>query len=253
MATDFSKLFSSLGLSPTETKVYLSSLKLGPTSIQEIAKKARLSRTATYDAVAALQEYGLMSTFQRGKKNFFSAEDPERAVQFFKGKIQGMKGRLEALVSSIDEMKMMTGGERPTVRFYEGNEALYALYTDLSKVHPETFCEVSNIDDVYEFLDTKYLHEIRKLLDTSNMKSRLLHRGELRNPIKNFEYCELLPELGDFHGDIWIYGNRVAFVEFIGKVLAVIVESQTLADTARVLFNAAWQTCEKQKADHRDH
>lgn len=245
MPTDFLKLFSSLGLSSTETKVYLASLKLGPTSIQEIAKRSKLSRTATYDAVAALQSYGLMSTFQRGKKNFFSAEDPDRAVQYFKGKIQGMKGRLETLTNSIDEMKMMAGGERPTVRFYEGNEALYTLYTDMAKLRPKTFFEVSNIDDVYEYLDTKYLHEVRKVLDASKMETRLLHRGKLRNPMPGVDYCELLPELGDFHGDIWIYGNRVAFVEFVGKVLAVIIESETLADTARVLYEAAWQICKK--------
>ena len=64
------KLLTELGLTPTETRVYLSSLKSGPTSVQEIAKRAKLSRTATYDVIAALQERGLMSTFDRGKKKF---------------------------------------------------------------------------------------------------------------------------------------------------------------------------------------
>ena len=40
-----------------------------------------------------------------------------------------------------------------------------------------------------------------------------------------------------------MYGNRVAFVEFVGKMVTVIIESKTFADMARVLFNAAWSVC----------
>jgi hypothetical protein len=50
-------------------------------------------------------------------------------------------------------------------------------------------------------------------------------------------------DLGNFHGDIWVYGNRVAFVAFVGKVMAVIIESEPFADTARVLFEAGWRMC----------
>ena len=46
MTVDFFKLLTELGLTPTETVSILLSLKLGPTSVQEVAKAAKLSRTA---------------------------------------------------------------------------------------------------------------------------------------------------------------------------------------------------------------
>ena len=101
MSIDFTKLLSDLGLSPTETRVYLASLKLGPTSVQEVAKAAKLSRTASYDVIAQLQERGLMSTFERGKKKYFSAEEPERAISYFRGRMHELEEKIETFTRSL--------------------------------------------------------------------------------------------------------------------------------------------------------
>jgi predicted transcriptional regulator len=246
MSVDFTKLLNDLGLSPTETRVYMASLKLGPTSVQEIAKVAKLSRTAAYDVIAQLQERGLMSTFERGKKKFFSAEEPERAVAYFKGRMHELEEKIETFTRSLGEIKMLSGGERPTVRFFEGREALFALFSDFGSLHPKELFELSNVDVVYTKLDPKLLMEARKVLDHSNTKIKMLHRGELRNPRSDAEYCRLLPEFGNFEGDFWIYENHIAFVQFIGKMMVVIIESQPFADMAKVLFKAAWSLCSAQ-------
>src|SRR5690242_13407133 len=105
MPTDIAKLFTTLGLSETETKVYLASLSLGPTSVQDIAKEAKLSRTATYDAVEELQKRGLLSTYVRGKKRFFAAEEPEQAVAYFRDNVNKMESQLEVLLHALPELK----------------------------------------------------------------------------------------------------------------------------------------------------
>jgi sugar-specific transcriptional regulator TrmB len=243
MPKAFESLFIELGLSATETKIYLSALKLGPTSVQEIAKQAKLSRTAAYDAVSSLQERGLIATFERGKRRFFSAAEPERALAYFRENVGRMKEKLDTLNRSITEIKMMAGGERPTVRLYEGDEALYALFNDMASVGPKEFLEVSNVDEVYKHLDTKYLHEVRKVLDPSRVKIRLLHRGETRAPREGTNYCRLPDKYGDFHGDLWIYDNRLAFTQFVGKTVVIIIESKAFADLARVMFRAAENVC----------
>ena len=244
MATDFFKLLTSLGLSKLETRIYMAGLELGPTSVQEISKKANVSRTASYEAIESLQKRGLVSSFMRSKKRFFVSEDPERAAGHFRDQIEYMTKQIVDFDKAIPELKLMGGGELPAVRFYEGREAIYSLFHDMAEVKPKTFDEVSNLDDVYDLLDTPYIDEVRKVVDPSKIKTRILHRGQLRRTGReHVEFCELLPELGNFHGDIWIYGNRVAFASFIGKVMAVIIESQEFADTARVLFEAAWRIC----------
>lgn len=244
MPLDAAKLFTSLGLSPSETKVYLASLKLGPNSVQEIAKRAKLSRTATYDAIKSLQDHGLVSTFERGKKKFFAAEDPESAVTYFKNHIRHLESQIGTLERSLPELQMLAGGERPTVRFFEGKDAIYAVFRDVQKVQPKELFELANLEDVENILDLDVLEDAQKLLDRKHTKIKLLHHGpHAREKKNNVEYCELLPELGEFHGDIWIYGNRVVFVTFVGKIMTVIIESKSFSDTARVLFKAAWRIC----------
>ncbi|MFH1405533.1 MAG: helix-turn-helix domain-containing protein [Patescibacteria group bacterium] len=245
MPADISKLFISLGLSSTETKVYLASLALGPASVQDVAKKARLSRTATYDAVASLQERGLMSTFERGKKRFFAAEDPESSIAHFKNELHRMEEHLNLLTRMIPEIKMNMGGEKPVVRFYEGKEAVYALFNDVATVSPKYLFEVANFEDIDQFIDKEVIVDAQKLYNPTKMEIRLLHHGSKDNKREGIEYCELLPELGSFHGDIWIYSDRVAFVTFVGRIMSVIIESKPFADTARVLFEAAWRICSK--------
>lgn len=244
MATDIFKIFTSLGLSKTETQVYLASFELGPTSVQEIAKKAHISRTAAYEAIESLQKRGLLSSFLRGKKRFFSAEEPERALKHFKDSVAEMTSKLDDFQRVLPEMKMLAGGERPTVRFYEGREAIFALFNDLAQTAPKRLDEVSNMEDLYDFLDTDYVKEVRKVVDPAKMQTRILHRGDLKHEKRPYvEYAQLPSELGNFHGDIWVYGNRVAFVAFVGKVMAVIIESEPFADTARVIFEAGWRMC----------
>lgn len=245
MPTDIAKLFTTLGLSETETKVYLASLSLGPTSVQDIAKEAKLSRTATYDAVEELQKRGLLSTYVRGKKRFFAAEEPEQAVAYFRDNVNKMESQLEVLLHALPELKLRVGGERPAVHFYEGDDGVFALFRDVAEVDPKQLDEVSNVEDVYSHLDEKFLLEVRKAIKPDRMRYRILHRGEARNPREGVQLCRLPDDMGMFHGDIWIYENRVAFVTFVGKVVTVIVESKPFADTARVLFEAAWRTCKK--------
>lgn len=247
MPIDFSKLFVDLGLTSTETRVYLSSLKLGPTSVQDIAKHAELSRTATYDVVSSLQSRGLMSTFERGKKKFFTAEDPERAVSYFKRQVHVMEDKVKVLNQSLGEMRLQHGGgNRPTVRFFEGREALHSLFADLVAVGPKELLELTNVDVIYENLDRDLLLNARRALDETKVKIKALHQGPLQNPRPGAEYCRLLPGFGSISGQIWIYGDHVAFVEFVGRMVMVIVESKVIADMARVLFNAAWTVCRAQ-------
>lgn len=240
MATDIVRLFTNLGLSATETKVYLANLELGPTTVQEVAKKAKLSRTATYDAIETLKGRGLVSTFEKGKRRVFAAEEPENAVAHFRDSVRKMEQQIEMLNRVLPEVKLMAGGERPTVRFYEGNEAIYAAFNDLGRVEPNLIYEVSNIDDVYTFLDKNTLLDARKFVNFEVTKLRMIYRGSLRNPRSTAEYVELPDGAGEFHGDIWIYADRIVFVAFIGKVISVIIESKILADTARSLFDAVW-------------
>lgn len=241
MPKDFEKLLSDIGLLPSEVSVYLSALELGPSSIQNIAKKAGISRTATYEAVEMLQNRGLISSSSSGKHSLFSAEDPERIVSYMQSEQQRFQALMTDVGRSVESMRLISGGIRPTVRVFEGEEALRAYYDHVAQVKPRDFSEITNVDDVYQFLDANTIQANRNTYDWSSVKSyRILYRGEPRNPRKGVEPRKLADKWGEFHGNISIYDNYVTLMTFVGKLVVVIVESSTMKSTMQMLFEIAW-------------
>ncbi len=86
-----------IGLNEKDAKVYLASLELGQSVVQDIAKKAGVNRAMTYFVIEALMKMGLMSSFHKGKKQFFVATDPDR----FSDILQQEKLRVEKNESNL--------------------------------------------------------------------------------------------------------------------------------------------------------
>lgn len=242
MAQNFHTLLLSAGLLPSEAKVYLAARELGSSTAQHIATKAKISRTATYEAIELLQKRGLVSVSNAGKKHLFSAEDPERIVEYLKKEQQRAETTLHDIERSVEAMRLLSGGSRPIMKVYEGEEALHAYFSHVASVKPKEWLEMSNMDDIYKSFDEKTLLKAREAfrgLPTSAF--RLLHRGKLRNPRPGAQYQEIPALFKNFHGNIAIYADFIALVTFVSKTTVVLIESAVLADTMRALFDLAWK------------
>ncbi|MBI1908390.1 hypothetical protein HYS28_03165 [Candidatus Uhrbacteria bacterium] len=238
-----------LGLTETEARVYLAMLKLGPDTVQHIAREAKISRTAAYEIISTLEKKGLASSFTQGKRKNFTAEEPEKLESYFEGRIRDIQSELGTLNRILPEIRLLQGGSsKPRVRYYKGDEAVRALFRDVALVEPTEVYEVSNLDIVYSALDAKLLSSEKKQIDYSKITTRILHCGTPINPMQNVQLRELSQPLCEFQGDIWVYANRVAFVHFYGKVEVVIIDNQIFADTMKALFMAAWEKAPVTKA-----
>jgi len=248
MPKDIEQLLSRVGLLPSESKVYLSTLELGPSTVQHIATKARISRTAAYEAIELLQKRGLMSSSLSGKKRLYVAEDPHRIVSYLKGEQQKFAATLMDIEAQVSTLHLISGGIKPTVKVYEGEEALPAYFDHVAQVKPKHMEEVTNYHDVYAAFDKTMLVKARTTYDWGKLDSyRVLHRGIPRNPRPGAQFHGLPESFGDFHGNIAVYGSFVSFVTFSGHPVVVILESTTIAETVRTLFNGAWESSTETK------
>lgn len=246
MAQNFHALLMSAGLLPSEAKIYLAARELGSSTAQNLATKAKISRTATYEAIELLQQRGLVSVSTIGKKHLFSAEDPERIVAYLKKKQQQAETTLHDIERSVEGIRLLSGGSRPIMKVYEGEEALHAYFSHVASVKPKEWLEMSNLDDIYTSFDEKTLLKAREAFrGLSTSAFRLLHRGKLRNPRSGAQYKEIPSLFKNFHGNIAIYENFIALVTFVNKTTVVLVESAVLADTMKTLFDLAWNNNEQ--------
>lgn len=241
MPTDIRQTLIKLGLTDSEAKVYLAMLKLGEHGMQNIAREAKISRTAAYEIVSTLQKKGLVSEITRGKKTVFAAEDPEKLNAYFEQRAKDIQTELETLRRITPELRVMQGGgDKSRVRFFTGKEGLQALFRDVELVAPRDLYEFSNIDAVYQHLDANVLTHARTVIDYDRTKVKMLHRGTPRQHSKNVHMRHAAQDIGDFQGDIWIYANRIALINFVTRLEVVIIDNQIFADTMRAMFMAAW-------------
>jgi HTH-type transcriptional regulator, sugar sensing transcriptional regulator len=238
---NINEILQQLGLTETEARVYLAMLELGPSSVQNIAKKARISRTAAYDIIRALQEKGISSTFQKGRKNVFSVEDPKQLEDYFGKHLDQMKEHLGAFKHLLPELRLMQGDDKPKVRYYSGDEGIQALFRDLHASRARELFEYVDADLLYEHVDEKRFLSVRERYSFNGIAAKALSRGKIKNPRKEVQYRQMKSHVRHFSGQIWIYSDRIAFTKFVGDIEVVIIENKVFAETLRAVMQIAWE------------
>src|SRR3989338_9820948 len=92
-----------LGLTKTESKVYLCLLRKGSIPIGSITKDTGIHRRTIYDIIERLIEKGLVNYILNNDIKYFEAIDPERLLDILKEKEEKIK-------SILGELKILHKG-----------------------------------------------------------------------------------------------------------------------------------------------
>ncbi len=239
---DMSTILRSLGLIESESKTYMAALQHGPGTVVELTKLNHLSRQATYGAIETLTERGLMSSMLRGKKRYFFAEDPDKLLSYARRREIQMKEEIQDLERSLPELKLKLGGEHPAVRLFEGKEGLRMIIDDIEHSKAKTVDEVSDVDALRTVLGPAETQDMVKGLREAGTHFRVLYGGEPFGQTLSANRLLLPKEYWGFKGDVIIYGDKVAFMTFEGKMYSVIIESKIVARTLQVLFHLIFKS-----------
>ena len=155
MLTKLSKQLRDFGLSENEVSVYIALLQGGSDTAANIAKKAKLNRSTTYVQLDTLMNYGLASTFKKGKKTFFSPESPHNVKRLISAKIEELeheRDNIESLIPDLNELYVSTG-EEADVKTFEGVEGLKTMRNNVLASGGEEFFAAFNTTELYKILD----------------------------------------------------------------------------------------------------
>ncbi|MFA7252346.1 MAG: helix-turn-helix domain-containing protein [Candidatus Paceibacterota bacterium] len=230
-----------LGLNDKEIKIYLASLGLGLSTIQNIAKKAGLHRVSAYDFIAALQEKGFINQIIKGKKRYFFSTDPEKILELIKDK----EKRFEKI---LPELQALQGKEpqKPKVMYYQGRKAVWQAYFDRIR-HREieenlVFGSSEQIirdfpKEYKEFTSERIKRGIKTRIIVERSESGLLEKSLSKKELREVKF---LPNETKLKSNTIIYGNRVMIVSW-ESMMAVIVEDVNNAFNQKTLFNLIWK------------
>jgi sugar-specific transcriptional regulator TrmB len=237
---DYVAILRNIGLNESEAKVYLTNLELGPSPAHILVKRSGFSRPATYQAIDLLVEKGLLTYVLRGKRNLYIAESPDRLLHVGEAQLKDAQTKVNDLSSVLDTLKMMQRGDRPVMRFVEGLEGLHIILRDLADTKPDSTTEIVNIDALNKVFTAEELKSVQGILANFKASGRALLAGNVSFVRSGVEARILPSNIFNFSGDLIAYGNKLAVVSYKDKLIGVLIESQVIADTFRVLFDLAW-------------
>lgn len=235
------------GLSEKEANVYLAMLELGPSSAQDIAKKAGVNRATTYVMLESLNRRGLMSSTERGKKTLYAAESPEHIVHIMGGVVRTVQDKMSRLQSVMPDFLALFNAieDKPKVRFFEGEEGVRTCREAIA-----AFAGKQEGRAIIHFdaatVQTAHVDEEQRLRLTNRLPSvRLVYSVDSGLQLPTFSkmtQARRMPtEALPFKGELYIFETFVLVSTTKTKPMGVIIESADVATLFKSMFEIIWQ------------
>jgi sugar-specific transcriptional regulator TrmB len=238
------KLLKQAGFLDKETAVYIAILELGRGTVAEISRKAGINRSTGYVILDSLAGKGLVNISGKEPKQEYVALSPENLVRHIREQAEKQKALADEATEILPELvSMHTKGNRPRVRFYEGNAGLQEVYDDTLNSSVDIY-STSTYEDMHgtlpEYFKTYYKRRAKKgIFIHTFVADTPLARIRKANDKEEFRDTSLVPQdQFPVPTDIEIYGDKVMFASWSEK-LGIIIESHEIATTLRSVFKLA--------------
>ena len=241
------------GLNEKEIRVYVASLELGPSSVNEIAKKSGIKRVTVYVYLETLKQKGFITETKRGSKRLIIAEDPESLgllLERKKFEIRNIEKNLPGLVKKLDKIQGESGQklQKSTIRYYESSKGIIRVYDEIFQNYTEIRTWVS-VKNIHKSLPQNTLEEQIELFKNKGtiIKEIIEDSKEGREYMKkkgDTETTKLLPKKYKFPlpTDLLIYGKNIAMISSQKDIQAIVIDNTEIAETLKGVFDIMWDT-----------
>jgi len=232
-----------IGLNQKEAKVYLATLELGQAKVSEIAQKTEVKRPTVYLILDDLKKKGLISEVPKGTKTIFIAEDPEKLVKEIKTREEALEKVMPMLrtIYNIDKHK-------PQVKFYEGRQGVIDVYNEIRKAknYIDFYGTVVALKQEFQdnFIPPKEIKKmkvrVREIMSDNPVdKAYAYEIKKFGNPN---HLVKFMPKKMQTLIDSAIFDNKIAIISIKIDYFGVLIESEEIAQSYRMLYELAWQS-----------
>lgn len=264
MEKQLQNIIKEAGLSEKGAIVYAALLELGGAFPSQIAKHTKLKRSTVYEVLDDLAIKGLISELKKRNKYFYSIEHPRRLANFSDRLIKHAEEQNQKLKEFLPQMESLYAGvtNKPKVSYFEGTDGVMEIYEDhISGNKKYEMVGFVNIAELMQFLPTKKYREYVRVKEKIGITSRgiLPDTNEDRaydKEIYSVASKKILPDVRfiskeefPWKGDITVYAeNKISIITFDNKkVSGIIIESETIAQMMRMIFELAWKGAKNHK------
>lgn len=241
------------GLTKNEAKVYLQSLELGGSSILQIGKAARMSRTIVHQCVQNLIEKGFALEQIEGKRRQILARNPEHIREILRKEQREVRKKelsFEEVLPKLKE-KFISQESDCNVITLQGEDG-FKEWCKMMSAETEgeilEFCCLNSFPaDVQKWVGKNYIEERKKksiptriLLTRTKHIERLLKMARLAPKQFPPVHAAFLPDgFSDHLSYIAIWNEKMGVYAFDTQSV-IIIQNRSIVEQQKILFEAAW-------------
>lgn len=241
-----------LGCNDKQISFYSSCFELGRSSITAITKHARLQRSTAYIVAQELIDMGLILEDHKNYKKLLVAVEPEVLLRKLESKHRQIGRQTLSLREELPELHALQQSSviRPRVRTFEGMNGLLSVLKDILSEKQEILLWTNQhaeqkffSDETHRiFIQERIIKQIpARVLAVNNMPGKAL----LGTDRFSMRQTRLLPNGTTFTAETYIYGNKVAVLDFSKDIFGIITENKQIADSQRAIFELTWENLDE--------
>lgn len=237
------------GLTQKEAGVYLTLLQSGDATADQLAKTSKLNRSTTYVQIKQLTDYGLVSTFKRGKKTYFSAESPNNLLRILEQRKQQITQQETQVADLVPELMKLFGSsvDRPTVRVFEGKEGLVSMRNAILESGTKKLHTAFSFDSMAKIFSEDEMMAFSNKRAGKNIESQLMYKktGDDILSVPPQQIRRVKEADYPFGADLYIYNDTVSFASTSNQIVGVSITNADIAKTMRMLYENVWKSLDK--------
>jgi sugar-specific transcriptional regulator TrmB len=247
MATTPTELLTGLGLTDSETSVYLA-LVAGARSARELVKVTGLKRPTTYYALSALERRGLLAKTGGSGNGQFALAPIEHLVTLAEEEVV----RAEALARGVKESlpfftPAAASAGRPAVAFFEGKEAVMRVIMDMLYAKGKSIDVLAPADNFFWQVGKEFVERFVVERSRRGIRTRSLWDAPIKKPIfqkyyEGLSQVRIVPSVmrGKFATSVFLYDDQTLYVSSLATGYAVLITSREHRDTMWAWFEGLW-------------
>jgi sugar-specific transcriptional regulator TrmB len=239
---------NSIGLNSFESELYLTGLRLGPSTILQLSKKTNIKRTTIYGIISGMIDKGIFELQIEGWKQKYVASSPQNLKSLIHQNYEKLLNTIPAL-----EKIQLKEPEEIYIKSHSGTKNIQLLYQNiLSSLQPNS--EYLIIGNTHIFEDTmadfsqKFFAQRAKLCKAKNITIKALFVPNLsskeeHSQADNFGVnIRYLPSETILETNYVITDTATIFHQTKDNRFAFETNSPEIIKTQRELFKILWES-----------
>jgi sugar-specific transcriptional regulator TrmB len=250
----YARALAELGLTPTESDVYLFLLQNGQCNAPQIQAALNLDKMPVYRALGTLRDKGYAESFGETRNQLFAAAPIQTILDKYEERARALAEAREGIVSLMHDLtnKQQALYKENRITIYEGTDGYKLWMEERLNSGATTIRELGQNTFVGQFFTSQkefddymwsYIHRrISKGIYVRSMGDKTRQRPYDTSDPKLCKEARIidLPERID--GIMTIFGNKFGFYTLQnGKYMGIIIDDPMLSKMMTLFYDALWE------------